>query len=137
MPVRRRPYAGVVNERSGVVRNALRRLTLSNRSVHEGEERTRSAELGGTPCGDLQDRHRVQLAGSLRSVSLRPRAGAPALEAELADGTGNVTLIFLGRREIPGINPGRWLRVRGLVSCDDGRKTIYNPQYELIPAPRA
>lgn len=78
----------------------------------------------------------MQVAGSLRSVSLRPRAGVPALEAELADGTGQLTLIFLGRRAIPGVIPGRWLRVQGLVSCDDGRKTMYNPRYELIPAPR-
>ncbi|MFV0459190.1 MAG: OB-fold nucleic acid binding domain-containing protein [Actinomycetales bacterium] len=125
-----------MSENEAGIRSALRRLTRSNRSFYEGEERTRSAELGGTPCGGLQDRRRVQVAGSLRSVSLRPRAGVPALEAELADGTGAVTLIFLGRREIPGITPGRWLRVNGLVSCDDGRKTIYNPGYELIPAPR-
>lgn len=118
------------------LRAVLRRLTRSNRSVHEGEERVHSKALGGTPCGDLTDRSHVQVAGSLRSVSLRPRAGVPALEAELADGTGALTLIFLGRREIPGITPGRWLRARGLVSCDEGRKTMYNPQYELIPAPR-
>ena len=111
----------------------LRRMTRSNRSFHEGEERDRSRELGGTPCGDLVDRHQVQVAGSLRSVSLRPRAGVPALEAELADGTGAVTLIWLGRREIAGITPGRWLRVQGLVSCREGRKTIYNPRYELKP----
>jgi hypothetical protein len=26
--------------------------------------------------------------------------------------------------------------VQGLVSCRDGRQTIYNPRYELIAAPR-
>lgn len=118
------------------VRTALNWLTRSNRSVREGEDRVRSAALGGTPCSQLGDRHQVQIAGSLTSVSLRPRAGVPALEAELSDGTGSVTLIFLGRREIPGITPGRWVRVRGLASVDDGSATIYNPQYELIPAPR-
>lgn len=119
------------------LRGVLSRLTRSKQSLHEGEEATHSAALGGSPCASLEDRHHVQVAGSLRSVSLRPRAGVPALEAELSDGTGTLTLIFLGRREIPGINPGRWLRVRGLVACDEGRKTMYNPQYELIPAPRA
>ena len=115
----------------------VRRLTRSNTSVHEDEERSRSQELGGTPCGELTDRKRVEVAGSIRSVSLRPRDGVPALEAELADGSGSVTLLWLGRREIPGINPGQWLRAGGLVSCRDGRKIIYNPSYELTVGPRA
>lgn len=121
------------NERHSV----LRRLTRSNTSVHEERERSRSQELGGTPCADLTDRVRVDVAGSIRSVSLRPREGVPALEADLADGSGAVTLIWLGRREIPGIVPGRWLRASGLVSCRDGRKLMYNPTYELTVGPRA
>ncbi len=136
MDCREGPYSGTVTELQVGLRSALSRLTRSNRSLDEVAERKHSAALGGTPCGQLKDRHRVQIVGSLRSVSLRPRAGVPALEAEISDGTGVVTLIFLGRREIPGITPGRWLRVSGLVACDAGRRTIYNPGYELIPAPR-
>ena len=115
----------------------LRRLTRSNSRVHEDEERNRSRELGGTPCGELTDRCRVEVAGSIRSVSLRPRDGVPALEAELADGSGSVTLLWLGRRKIAGIAPGRWLRASGLVCSREGRKIIYNPTYELTAGPRA
>jgi hypothetical protein len=46
-----------------------------------------------------------------------------------------VTLVFLGRRSIAGIEPGRQLTARGRIAIRDGRKVIYNPYYEL-EAPR-
>ena len=67
-----------------------------------------------------------------RSVTLQPRAGVPALEAELFDGTGTVTVIWLGRREIAGIQAGRRIRVEGLVAVNEGRAVMYNPKYELL-----
>ena len=71
------------------------------------------------------------MAGTLRTVTLRPRGGAPALEAELYDGTDVINLVWLGRRRIAGIAPGRRLLAEGLVSVQDGRKVIFNPRYEL------
>jgi DNA/RNA endonuclease YhcR with UshA esterase domain len=71
----------------------------------------------------------------LRSVVLRPRQGVQALEAELYDGSGTVDLVWLGRREIAGIDPGRRLKVEGLVCTRDGRRSMFNPRYELRPRP--
>ena len=48
----------------------------------------------------------VTLFGTLKTVTFSPRGGVPALEGELYDGTGTVTLIWLGRRKIAGIRPG-------------------------------
>jgi hypothetical protein len=42
-----------------------------------------------------------------------------------------VTLIWLGRRRIPGIEPGRTMRVRGRIALREGRKVLYNPYYEI------
>ncbi|MCR1781514.1 OB-fold nucleic acid binding domain-containing protein [Nocardioides carbamazepini] len=87
----------------------------------------------GVICiGDAPDREPVRLRGTLRTVTLRPRGGVPALEAELYDGTGTVTVIWLGRRRIAGIGPGRALEVQGRVSIQDGHRTLYNPRYELL-----
>jgi hypothetical protein len=58
----------------------------------------------------------------------------PTLEAELYDGTGTVSLIWLGRRRIAGIEPGRTLVVRGRISKQGPRRVIYNPWYELRAA---
>ena len=74
--------------------------------------------------------------GVLRTVTLRPRGGVPALEAELFDGSAVLTLIWLGRRRIAGIAPGRSLRVRGRIGVHDGSRVIYNPRYELLCNPR-
>ena len=71
------------------------------------------------------------LHGTLRTVTLRPRGGVPALEAELYDGSGILTLVWLGRRRIAGIEPGRNLRVEGRIGRMDGARVMFNPRYEL------
>ncbi|HZI96294.1 MAG TPA: OB-fold nucleic acid binding domain-containing protein [Actinomycetales bacterium] len=119
----------------GRLRSALTRLTSSRSELDAAQDSARSHRMGGTPCGELTGRRRVVVAGTLRSVTLRPRAGVPALEAEISDGTGTLSVIWLGRREIHGVEAGRWLRVDGLVACSEGRKVIYNPRYQLLPGP--
>ncbi len=73
----------------------------------------------------------VTLHGTLRTVTLRPRGGVSALEAELYDGSGTATLIWLGQRRIAGISPGRQVTVRGRVGTHAGNRVLYNPRYEL------
>ena len=81
---------------------------------------------------DAPDREMVTLRGTLRSVTLRPRGGVPALEAELYDGSGVLTLVWLGRRRIAGIEPGRPIQVQGRIGVHDGVRTLFNPRYELL-----
>jgi hypothetical protein len=42
-----------------------------------------------------------------------------------------MTLVWLGRRRIAGIEPGRRLVATGRVGFYNGRPAIYNPKYEL------
>jgi hypothetical protein len=88
--------------------------------------------MGGAPIADLAPRHRATVCGTLRSVTLRPRAGVPALEAALYDGSGTINVIWLGRRRIGGIEPGRRIRVEGMVTHCDGELALFNPRYELV-----
>lgn len=90
-----------------------------------------SEKAGCCPILEAEDRSRVTLQGSLRTVTLRPRGGVPALEAELYDGSSVLTLIWLGRRRIAGIEPGRSVKVDGRIGVQDGLRVIYNPRYEL------
>ena len=69
----------------------------------------------------------------MRTVTLRPRGGVPALEAELDDGSGVLTIVWLGRRRIAGISPGQAMRVGGRIGNYDGVRIMYNPRYELMP----
>lgn len=123
-----RPRAG------GRLRRAFERLTASDNDL-DAEDLQETAEgAGATPCSLAGDRGQHCVAGRLRSVQFTPRTNLPTLEAELWDGSGTVTLVWLGRHRIKGIEPGRQLVVRGRVSMRDGRKVIYNPDYELHPS---
>ncbi|MEZ0493613.1 OB-fold nucleic acid binding domain-containing protein [Kineococcus sp. TBRC 1896] len=118
-------------------RRALARFTASNSDLAAEEAQEDALRHGGTPCGQVPDRTRACVCGTLRSVTLRPRGGVPALEAELFDGSGSVQLVWLGRRRIAGVEPGRRVKAKGLVACDDGQRVIFNPVYELVCAETA
>ncbi len=111
----------------------LRRLTANTQELHADELRGEVSAHGATPIAMCADRERVCVAGTLRSLTLRPRAGTLTLEAELWDGTGSITLVWLGRRDIRGVAPGRNLIAQGRITLRGGRATIYNPSYQLRP----
>ncbi len=92
---------------------------------------------GTTPIAEAQWRHRVRVAGRVKSVRVQPRAGTSNLECVLADETGRLLLVFQGRRRIPGIQPGARLVVEGMVGDWARRQAILNPDYELIAGPEA
>lgn len=117
----------------GFLRRAIERLGSSREELDARDLQRECRQIGATPVDELPDRRRVTVAGTLRTVTLRPVGGVPALEAELWDGSGVVSLIWLGRRRIAAIEPGRALVATGLVTEQDGRRVIYNPRYELRP----
>ena len=68
-------------------------------------------------------------------MTLRPRASAPSLEAEVYDGTGHITLVWIGHRRLSGVEVGRPISAQGRVTCPQGDATIFNPVYRLYPEP--
>ena len=117
----------------GFLRRAVARITEGDEILAARELRTELASAGATAVSQCCKGEPVTVAGTLRTVTLRPRAGAPTLEAELYDGTGSVLLVWLGRRRIGGIECGRSLTARGRLTLHDGRPTLYNAEYELRP----
>lgn len=113
----------------------LRRLTADPSDL-DAEELL--SEVGRTAgCEPVRNCHRgkvMTVTGRLRSVVYLPQGSVPTLEAELNDGSGSVVLVWLGRRQITGIEPGRTLTARGRIAEQQGRRIIYNPWYELSPA---
>ena len=118
----------------GRFRRALRRLTADDEQLVAEHLQEGVEKHGCTLITEAPQRTRVRLHGSLQSVTLRPRGGVPALEAELYDGSGTVYVVWLGRRRIEGIRAGASIVVEGRLAIgDNGRRTIYNPSYELLP----
>jgi hypothetical protein len=114
-------------------RGLLGRFTRTQTEVDADRLEDEATDLGASHIRDCVGGTTTTVTGRLRSVTLRPVAKAPAVEAELWDGTGRMTLLFLGRRRIPGITPGRHIVVHGRPICRDGETAMVNPRYELLP----
>jgi RecG-like helicase len=110
----------------------MRGLLRSNDEIASADRHKLAEEIGCDAIGSCSDRGRVTLRGTIDVLTVRPRQDTPWLEAELSDGTGKVTLIWMGRHDIPGIEAGRDLLVRGRISVADGTRRVYNPHYELL-----
>ena len=85
-----------------------------------------------TPIGKIEWRKRAHVQGRVTSLSTAPRGSAPTLQVEVWDETGGVTLNFLGRREIAGLEVGMEIRAEGMVGEEEGSLVILNPSYELV-----
>lgn len=85
-----------------------------------------------TPIGDITWRSRAHVQGRVTSIRTAPSGATPGVEVEVWDETGGVTLQFLGRREIAGLDVGSELRAEGMVGEADGSLTILNPSYEIV-----
>lgn len=112
---------------------ALRRLGASNAELDSQARQRVVEQAGANLISEVKDRQFAKMRGSIAILSMKPRGGTPWLEAEFTDGSGTVTLIWMGRRSIPGITAGRELIVSGRVSFVDGERRVYNPLYELVP----
>jgi hypothetical protein len=127
---------GRTNGTGGVLRRALGRLAASREELDAVELRQECVARGATPVASVPDRMRGTFSGTVRAVTLQPVGGVPALEAELYDGSASVILVWLGRRQIAGIEPGCALTASGLIATHGDRRVVFNPRYELRPAAR-
>jgi amino acid transporter len=107
--------------------------SLSHQRRQIAELQAHVNSVHATPIGACQDRDVTLVVGTIRAVTSGPRGISPSFSAELWDGSGSLTLVWLGRRNIPGIEPGRGLVARGRVATVRGSRAIYNPDYELKP----
>jgi amino acid transporter len=87
---------------------------------------------GRVPIIDAQWRDRVVIAGRVRSVRVAPLHDAPTLEIVLVDETGAISVVFLGRRALAGVEVGTRMSVEGMVGVHKARLAILNPTYHLL-----
>ncbi len=126
--------AAMPPRRGSLFGRLVRRLSASTEELHAEVLRDETVNEGAQAITTCSDRQTVRVAGVLRTVTFRPLAHTPALEADLWDGTGSVVLIWLGRRQIAGIHPGRKLVAWGRITVHRRHKVLFNPVYELRPS---
>ncbi len=84
------------------------------------------------PIADATWRRRAHVRGSVTAIRTAPSGGAPRVDVEVWDSTGGITLQFLGRREIAGLDVGSTICAEGMVGETEGSLTILNPSYEIV-----
>ena len=119
------------DERANPVSRFFRRMFATEAELEAEELQRDAAQSGCTPMCDVKRGELATVTGRLRTVVYTPRTTLPTLEAELYDGSDLVTLVWLGRRHIPGIQPGAAITAKGRIAVREKRKVIYNPYYEL------
>ena len=86
---------------------------------------------GATPINQAEPRQVATIAGEVERLRIRPEHGVRAIEATLADGSGSITAVWLGRRSIKGLALGRRMVIGGRLAEKDGQRAIMNPTYEF------
>ena len=87
---------------------------------------------GLQPIGKISWRNRAQVQGRVTSIKTAPNNSIPSVDVEIWDESGGVTLQFLGRREISGLDVGSILNAEGMVGENQGNLVILNPSYKII-----
>jgi hypothetical protein len=122
-----------------VFKRLLARLSESDESrlAEETQAWAAAAVPDSVRVSAATPRTKVKLAGVVRRITVRPVHGFDALQIQLYDGTGDATILWLGRRSIPGLTLGSRLVVQGMLGLEQGQRRVVNPTYEFLPAPEA
>ena len=113
-----------------VVRGGLREDAHMSADLKLAERSVNAAPIGG-----LKERQLVQIAGRVRAMTINHESGQHELRCVIADNTGSIALVFQGRDNVPGVERGTRLLVRGTVTSLRRDAVILNPQYEIVAAP--
>ena len=114
-------------------RRFFRRMSESDEQRYAEEIERWSDSIPGTVrIRQAPLRDRVKLAGVVRRITVRPLEGHESLEALLYDGTGEVTVVWMGRRTIPGLDLGTRVVVEGLLADQRGERRVVNPAFEFL-----
>ena len=113
-------------------RRFFRRMAESDEQRYAEEIQAWAANVpGSVRIAEAPPRSRVKLAGVVRRITVRPLEGHESLEAILSDGTGEVTVVWMGRRAIRGLSLGTRLVVDGLLAEQRSEKRMVNPSFEF------
>src|ERR1700712_1173523 len=92
--------------KDNMLQRVLHRFASSNAELESEELQQHVRDEGAVPIRNCEDRQQVSLTGTISTVTITPRAGHPALEVELRDGSGAVSLVWLRGRPNPRIRRG-------------------------------
>ena len=105
----------------GLFRRFFDKLSESDEARHSAEIKAWSDKIPGTVrIADAPPRERVRIAGVVKRLTVFPMEGKESLEALVSDGSGEVVLVFMGRRGIQGFTLGTRVVVEGVMGDQRG-----------------
>ena len=115
-----------------VLRRILDRLNESDETRLAEETRAWADTVEGTVrIANAPMRQPARIAGVIRRMTVLPMEGKEALQALISDGTGEVTIVFMGRRGIGGLSLGKRVVVEGVLAEHRGDIRMVNPLLEF------
>lgn len=117
------------------------RIVRAVRRIRESDELRLAEEVEGWAAAipdtvriaAAGSRQQVRIAGVVRRMTVRPAEGSETLEVIVDDGTGEATLVWTGRRAIPGLTLGTAIVVEGMLAEQLGERRVINPRFEFAP----
>src|SRR3989337_849502 len=111
------------------VRRFFHRMAESDEQRYAGEIEAWASNIpGSVRIRDAATRTRVKLAGVVRRITVVPLEGHEALEVLGYDGTGEITVVWMGRRSIHGLTLGTRLVVEGMTADTRGQTALPKPR---------
>jgi RecG-like helicase len=79
----------------------------------------------------LRRRERTEVVGRVHTIEIKPVGQSSILACTITAAGGELTALFYGRTNIPGLGPGSNVRLRGSISSGKTGTVMINPAYEL------
>lgn len=120
-------------EQPGFWRRTVALLTKDDEPELEVEQDP--MPTGPFPIAQARVRQRIDCRGVVRTTGVVSYGSGLWFAADFADATGQLTVVWMGRSELPGVQAGRRLRIRGRLTVNRGRRIVFNPDYAIEAEP--
>lgn len=116
----------------GALRRFFDKLSESDEARHAIEIKDWADTVSDSVrIADAPTRQTVKIAGVIKRMTVFPMQGKESLEALVSDGTGEVAVVFMGRRGIHGLTLGTRVVVEGVLAEHRGERRMMNPRLEF------
>lgn len=88
-----------------------------------------------TQLSEARPRRLIAARGEVARTETIALGSSHAYRCLLRDGSGSLTLLFIGRRKVAGLEEGVWCRTAGRVAVHDNELVLWNPRYDIEPFP--
>jgi len=114
------------------IKEYLKTFYASNEELAAEELSEQAENRGSTLIDEIERGNLIQVTGVVKSVIVKPNTQNPSYEVEVFDGSGNLTVIWQGRRKVVGVEPGTQIEVEGRITFLSGKPCLHNPVYKIL-----